>query len=1376
MDTLTNSMLQFGVDVANPNEAAQESARFINVLAASARVGAAEIPQVGDAVLVAGVAAKKAKVSFEETNAAIQVLAAGGKVGAEAGTALRNVLGKIAGEEVIPNEALKKLKSLGVDMNKVSNTAIPLSERLTELGKASKDATAFAQVFGTENAAAASILADGAATIKDWTAQVTGTKDAAEQAAKNMATFAEFSSRVGASLQKIGINIYQAIIPVINNVIGLVQRIIEKVAPVFSEIGGQLVSTFKNAYEALKPVLTVIAGVIGGVVLIAITNSVTILKTAATVVSEFVSKLKNTLTPIFNNITKLFGETGAAALSLDDIFDAFGKTLSFFADLAGEVGSLVAEVLVTPFQILYGVVNNVVEFFVKLFTSTRDVKNESKSLGEETKKTTGFFQKLGEIILRIPEFIAGLKGAFGALKQVFFDLGEAISNVFENGISGTIENILNIFKGAGSKIGEGAAKAISDKVFSKLEKDFADLSVKVPELELTDALKSIDDFGKDAEKKFKEQKITSEQFTQIGKQLDELRKKTTLAASLQKKANDEQAGAKKKEVVDEKELEKLQKARFEAAKNEIEDLKQSNKARFETLKREIEIKEAQTGIKASKEEQAKLAALGIKNGKDELELAQKLFKAVGAGADVKINANIGENKRAAKKIVNDIEAEIGKSEIDLAKLTGKIAIPKDFKAELEKLVSDFESQQINIEFIARISKTKPQKDLDELINNLEGEKFFLQAELDGITDENKRKIINDTIAKIDAEIAKAKLSFTGKLDLSVGFNEAKKQVDMFIEDLDKQKQSIELAIKGKTDPKEIKELEDLLKVISKKRLDAEKDFNKLTAELGEKAFQARLSLIDDEEEKKRILKIRALQKERDEAINNEFLTQEEKLKIVKKYGEEINKLNEGNSFDLAQFTSNSFAKIAEGLTEVSKGATDEQKKNYEDAKKSLDEVNAKHKERIDNINKEIASLVKGNEKGTASYNKIAEKVAQLEEDKKNAVLEANKEIEEANKKLQENSIETSDLIKNNLAESFKKLRETATGELSNLGKKIGETFAKLKEDNAGNITNLEEVTTSVMSTLTQSVGVAVAAIGAGFGELIAKGNATFGDFAKLAASTVLDTVQVAVNAYAAQIFAVNAAALPFGLGVPGALALIAGVNALLAVAKSGLSGIGAETGVVGINGNYNKKKGKTDTIPLWVAPNESIINAKQSLKYKGILEAINTGSNVSGAIINNLPQSELKMLQKYMSGNVLSGEIRKDVVSNVNKIFTSNSYDNSTENRFNRNSTLNKVHEQMQYYYDNKSYSNLYRSLVENKYHNLVQHFTSPEKNIYTVQENIRPKENNNELRYLADKLDNLKIVLERNEIIDITGELKGNGRDFNAMFNKELRRKSRRF
>lgn len=235
MDTLANSMLQFGVDVADGNVAAAESARFMNVLAASAKVGAAEIPQVGQAVLVAGVAAKGAKVSFEETNAAIQVLAAGGKVGAEAGTALRNVLGKIAGEEVIPKPALDKLKSLGVDMSVVSDTSLSLSDRLKELGKASSDATAFAQVFGSENAAAATILANGSATIQDWTAQITGTSEANTQAATNMNTLSERVSRAKANIEDFAIGLFQTLEPAFSAIIG---GVMDFVGVVTDGIGG----------------------------------------------------------------------------------------------------------------------------------------------------------------------------------------------------------------------------------------------------------------------------------------------------------------------------------------------------------------------------------------------------------------------------------------------------------------------------------------------------------------------------------------------------------------------------------------------------------------------------------------------------------------------------------------------------------------------------------------------------------------------------------------------------------------------------------------------------------------------------------------------------------------------------------------------------------------------------------------------------------------------------------------------------------------------------------------------------------------------------------------------------------------------------------
>ena len=212
VDALTTAMLQYGVDLSDPIAAEQEMARMMNVMAAGAKEGAAEVPQIAGALKVAGVAAKQANVDFVETNAALQALAAGGKEGSEAGVAMRNVLGKMAGEDVIPKEAGEKLRALGVNMNIVSDTSLPFTTRLRELKKAQGDATAIAQVFGTENAAAANILLDSIDAQDSLQAKIRDTNAANEQAAIIMDTRAEKESRMSAvyNSAKIAIGEYTA--------------------------------------------------------------------------------------------------------------------------------------------------------------------------------------------------------------------------------------------------------------------------------------------------------------------------------------------------------------------------------------------------------------------------------------------------------------------------------------------------------------------------------------------------------------------------------------------------------------------------------------------------------------------------------------------------------------------------------------------------------------------------------------------------------------------------------------------------------------------------------------------------------------------------------------------------------------------------------------------------------------------------------------------------------------------------------------------------------------------------------------------------------------------------------------------------------------
>jgi len=208
MDALTTSMLQFGVDLSDPMKAAQEMTNMMNVMAAGAKEGASEVPQISAALKVAGVQALSSKVSFEETNAAIQALAQGGKKGAEAGTALRNVMGKMAGIDVVPKEAAEKLMQLGVNYDIVSDKSLPFTTRLRELKKAQGDATIMAQIFGVENAAAADILLRSVDYQDQLQTKITGTNTAVEQAKIVMSGYNETMSRVKAWFTDISIGMF----------------------------------------------------------------------------------------------------------------------------------------------------------------------------------------------------------------------------------------------------------------------------------------------------------------------------------------------------------------------------------------------------------------------------------------------------------------------------------------------------------------------------------------------------------------------------------------------------------------------------------------------------------------------------------------------------------------------------------------------------------------------------------------------------------------------------------------------------------------------------------------------------------------------------------------------------------------------------------------------------------------------------------------------------------------------------------------------------------------------------------------------------------------------------------------------------------------
>lgn len=244
MSAIIDSMLQFGLVTGNSSKDAETSTRVINALAASAQVGAAEIPQVAEAILQAGVAAKGAQQSFESTNAAIQVLALGGKTGSEAGIALRNVLGLLQKASGPAEETMRKLGTSSADLGKTL-TEQGLDAAITKikigmngLGSAAERNAALMQIFGTENSAAAGILIDNVGKLKEFQQGIIdgeqGTGAAFEQAAVRMNTTEASIRRAEAAVKDGLLSIFSAAGSGLSSVVGASAKIV----PLISTLQG----------------------------------------------------------------------------------------------------------------------------------------------------------------------------------------------------------------------------------------------------------------------------------------------------------------------------------------------------------------------------------------------------------------------------------------------------------------------------------------------------------------------------------------------------------------------------------------------------------------------------------------------------------------------------------------------------------------------------------------------------------------------------------------------------------------------------------------------------------------------------------------------------------------------------------------------------------------------------------------------------------------------------------------------------------------------------------------------------------------------------------------------------------------------------------
>lgn len=208
-EVLTTAMNQYGVSLADPMEASRKMAEMMNTMAAAGQAGSAELPAIKAALEQCGMAAKAANVSFEETNAAIQVLDKAGKKGSEGGVALRNTLSILSQGRFLPKDTREELEKAGIDVIALGDKSKTLKERLEMLKPVLGDSALFSKLFGMENANAARALVQGTEQLEQFTEAVTGTNSAEEQAGVVMDSIAEKKARFRQQIEDFKISISQ---------------------------------------------------------------------------------------------------------------------------------------------------------------------------------------------------------------------------------------------------------------------------------------------------------------------------------------------------------------------------------------------------------------------------------------------------------------------------------------------------------------------------------------------------------------------------------------------------------------------------------------------------------------------------------------------------------------------------------------------------------------------------------------------------------------------------------------------------------------------------------------------------------------------------------------------------------------------------------------------------------------------------------------------------------------------------------------------------------------------------------------------------------------------------------------------------------------
>lgn len=227
VDAVTLSMNQYGAQ-------ANEAARYTNVMAAGSKYGSAAVESVTRSILNSGVAASSAGVPIEQLVGSIETLAEKGIKDEVAGTGLK-----------------KFFLTLQTGADDTNPKIVGLYQALDNLAAKGLTAAEIKKQFGEEGYNVASVLINSTDKVKSYTAAVTDTSVASEQAAIKSDTLSSKIAQARNELNEQGIILAKSLNPAITQLLnGLVN---------WTRYGVELVKWLNEHREILVPVIAALS-------------------------------------------------------------------------------------------------------------------------------------------------------------------------------------------------------------------------------------------------------------------------------------------------------------------------------------------------------------------------------------------------------------------------------------------------------------------------------------------------------------------------------------------------------------------------------------------------------------------------------------------------------------------------------------------------------------------------------------------------------------------------------------------------------------------------------------------------------------------------------------------------------------------------------------------------------------------------------------------------------------------------------------------------------------------------------------------------------------------------------------------------------------